>query len=160
MKRRVLWIEDSGYNENVALTSPVTHSGRYDMLTVMSATDGLRELARIEYDAIIVDIRIIPGEDPRWIKEYVSRGRGDKTARLGLRLLEIVLGQPGGIWHDHYVLESARRPLKYGVLTVEAKESLQAELDQYGVIAYRAKHAGVSRRLLLELIDEVVKNSA
>ncbi|HEX3069284.1 MAG TPA: hypothetical protein VHX14_12000 [Thermoanaerobaculia bacterium] len=156
MKRRVLWVEDSAFGENGALLTPVVLSGRYDIRTAVTATAGLMELTRLEFDAVIVDIRILPGSDPRWIDEYSNKGRSSKAARLGLRLLEVVLGEPGVAWSNEKVPDEARDPLKYGVLTVEAKESLSADLDRLGVIAYRNKHAAASARLLLELIDEVV----
>ena len=158
MKRKVLWIEDSARGENVALTAPVALSGRYDLTVAVNATVGLTELVQSEFDAIIVDIRIVPGNDPRWIDEYSNRGASEKAARLGLRLLEVVLGTAGPRWQHEKIKDSARRPAKYGVLTVEAKESLSSHLDRLGITAYRNKHAAASKRLLLELIDEVIQN--
>jgi hypothetical protein len=159
LKRRILWIEDSAFHENVAFTGPVAMSGRYDMTTVVTATAGLNAICHGDYDVTIVDIRIGPGNDPRWVDEYRNNGENTKAARLGLRLLEIVLGERAHTWRDDVVPERARDALKYGVLTVEPQESLPT-LDDLGIRAYRNKQAAVHKRLLLELIDEVIANSA
>jgi CheY-like chemotaxis protein len=160
VKKRVLWIEDSGYGENVALTASVFLSGRYDLRVAITATSGLEELSHGEFDVVIVDIRLPPGEDPRWIAEYGARGASSKAARLGLRILEIVLGNGGAAWSREVFPEAMRNPLRYGVLTVEAYETLASSLDRLGIITFRNKHAAVENSLLLELIDAVVMNAA
>jgi len=156
MKRRVLWIEDSAHNENARLSSPVYLSGRYSLTTVLTATDGMEALADEVYDAIIVDIRILPGDHKRWISEYTDRGNSLKAARLGLKLLEVVLNGSAGSWCSRPLKDAAREAHRFGVLSVEAKESLAADLARLNVTAYRNKNAAANSRVLLELFDEVI----
>jgi hypothetical protein len=155
MKRRVLWIEDSAYNEITQLSAPVYLSGRYDLRTALTASAAMAALADTIYDAIIVDIRILPGEDSWWIREYTHRGQSVKAARLGLRLLEVVLDGTAYPGLKVTLPGAAREPHRYGVLSVEASDSVADDLRRLKVTAYRNKTAAANARLLLDLLDEV-----
>jgi len=159
MRCRALWIEDLAHTENARFSAPVYLSGRYDLTVALNATSAMSELSRNVYDAIIVDIRLPPGDDPLWIKEYTDRGDSTKAARLGLRLLEVVLdgSDTDNAWRGLTLPTAAREPHRYGILSVETKESLN--LDRLRVGPYRNKEAAANARLLLELLDEVITHS-
>src|ERR1051325_6517932 len=122
MKHAVLWVEDGAYAEMAYMSSPLHVSGRYDLVIALSATEGLQQLTRADkqFDAIIVDIRLPPGNDEEFLRLYRQRGESRVASRLGLSLLNRVLknGASEGVpeWH--------RRAEKFGVFTVEGRDEL------------------------------------
>jgi CheY-like chemotaxis protein len=153
--RVVLWIEDSAFSENTILATPVHMSGEYELVFALSATEGIQKLCERAYDAVIVDIRLPAGDDPRWIDMYYDLGGTDKAARLGIKLLEIVLGTRNVQWGDPFD-DSARDRRRYGVLSVENGADLQEELSRIGVRAWRDKGGGDDPDVLLGLIGTIV----
>lgn len=155
--KRVLWIEDSANAENLLLSMPVYLSGKYDLQIAMNATEGMRALATNEFDAVVVDVRLPPGNDVRWVAEYYQRARSAKLARLGLALLRLVLrGAPH--FGEIAFPATARDPRRYGLLTVEQWEGIAMEVQELGVRWY-AKNAG-DPRALLHLIAAITTSGA
>ena|ERR1051326_2680996 len=152
----ILWIEDSALQENTILATPVHLAGKYDLILALSATEGLIKLTEREYAAVVVDIRIPPGDDDRWINMYYSLGGTNKAARLGLKLLEVVLGPPDEYWRDE-LSATARDSGRYGVLSVEGASELARELEPFGVAVCRDKGGGDDPDVLLTVIEEILK---
>jgi len=157
-KKRVLWIEDSAYNENTILAAPVHLTGKYDLSVALSASEGTNALRKTIFDAVIVDIRIPPGNDKRWIDIYYELGRSNMAARLGLKLLEVLLSTPPR-WPEQFP-DSAHDRSRYGVLSVESGIELKDDLARVGVSAYRDKGSGPDPTVLLEIIEEIITRRA
>lgn len=158
MKQRVLWIEDSALDQNASLAGPVHLSGRYDLTIALTATEGFDALSRSEFDAVIVDIRIPPGDDRRWVDMYYRSFLSSKAARLGLRLLDTVLTGPNTLWPET-LPASAREPAHYGVLTVEGIDELRDDLTRLRVTVYRDKGGSDTPDTLLEMIEVITSQA-
>jgi hypothetical protein len=154
MRKKVLWIEDGAFGEVSILAAPVHLSGEYQLEYAFSATEAMQQLRRQEFDAVIVDIRIPPGDDAMWQKAYRTAGANNRAARLGLQLLETVLG--GAAAFTENLPAATRDRHRYGVLSVESWKSLEQELNRLGVTRHRDKGSGDDPRVLLDLIDDIV----
>lgn len=159
MRKKVLWIEDSAFDEIAVLAVPVHLSGEYELDFALSATEGAARLqhAAPEYDAVVVDIRLPPGEDPWWINEYISLQRARKPSRLGLTLLELTVGEGRRDWAKPFP-EWARQRQRYGVLTVESEAEVGPSLKRLRV-RYRSKGSGDDTDVLLRLIEDILADS-
>ena len=157
---KVLWIEDGAYGDLPDLIGPVVVDGGYDLDIALNATEGVEKILSDEYDCVIVDIRLQPGEDRRWIDIYNHPEKNKDAARLGLLVLRSLLKPEksdvklDGIEEKKWVV-----PARFGVLTVENQGEVENDLSELniGKKAYRQKNKGPSVNLLLELIEDVMK---
>lgn len=159
-KYKVLWIEDAATYHLQALAAPVYYDGRYDLDIVEDASAALRRLLGSEYQVVIVDIRLPPGDDPRWIEVYKQAGYDKVGSRLGLEIIKSVLGK-----------EDAKVPLgtspswkitpeKIGVLTVEGWSDMQRPLQSLEIRVFQTKGPAVKETVLLDLIEQVLQQQA
>lgn len=160
MKRKhpILWIEDGARFDLPYLAAPVYMDGGYDLFVAETIADGITHLQRREFDAIIMDIRVPPGNNAQWNKIYKEAGRNKVTARLGLKLLYSLLN------HPEAEIKLPARPdwitaKKIGVLTVESYPELKDHLDKLGITVYQQKHANIADVVLLDLIKQVLEKS-
>jgi hypothetical protein len=157
-KKRILWIEDGARHELVRLSAPVSMSDGFDLEIAESASDGVRKLLRDEFQVLIVDIRLPPGDDARWIQLYNECGRDPISARLGGHILHSVLASP-----------TARVPLslppawltaqRIAILSVESKLELAAELAPLRIAVYEQKRAGLPNTTLLDVAARVLRQA-
>lgn len=150
----ILWIEDSAYNENTQLAAPVYLSGEYDLTIALNATEGMEKLRAGTFEAVVVDIRIPPGENERFLSSYYQLNRDNKATRLGLKLLEVVLGRHDSSWGEFPA--TARDKSRYGVLSVESGAEFRAALENLGVAVYRDRAGGRDPELLLNMFEEII----
>jgi hypothetical protein len=160
MKQKIIWIEDSAFIDVQNLAGPVYVSGKYDIVVALDASEAVRKLIQIEFDAVVVDIRIPPGDNSRWTELYTRYGENKVTARLGLHILyslfapedkkaEIKLENiPKWITHN-----------RFGILTVESERELQDDLKRLNIQVFRQKTAEMSETALLEVIEEILSKS-
>lgn len=156
---RVLWVEDGALIDLPELVGPVYVSGRYDLSIALNATDGAARIVSTEYDVVVVDIRLPPGTDPRWVQLFKNRGLNKAQARLGLKLLSSCLDpinaeiklSPQPLWLN---------PSRFAVFTVEGESELQSELAPLGIRLFQQKKADPSREMLLDLLDRVIETRA
>lgn len=154
MRKKVLWIEDSALDETSILATPVHLSGEFDLDVALSATEAAVKLCECDYEAVIVDIRIPPGEDKPWVDIYYG---SNKDARLGLILLRAVLDRDRSIWHFHPSTQM-RDCRRYGVLSVENKAEIGPELAELNVLYHDKATGGVN--VLLDLIHAILKRTS
>src|SRR5690348_14613660 len=86
-KKKILWIEDDAKKDFKYLIPPIVISGKYEIITAGNASDGLNHLFADRYDAIIIDIRIPPGNNQSFVQLYNNLGGNTGTSKLGLRFL-------------------------------------------------------------------------
>jgi len=154
MKLKFLWIEDGAIADYQTMLGPVFVSGKYDPVIALNVADGIRQLRQSRFDAVIVDIRLPPGESSEWARLYDESRQNKATARLGLKVLYCLLG-PG---EEDIRIEGMPdwvKPDRFGVLTVENKSELQEDLDRLGIRVYRQKTARTPNNVLIDMIEEI-----
>lgn len=160
MKTKVLWIEDGALGDLDELLGPVNIEGDYDLQIAEDATQAIGDIMREEYKAVIVDIRLQPGDDPQWVKIYNSIETNPNAARLGLLILRSLLpsktGRPSEV--KLRAVPDWVRPEVFGVLTIENVRDLREDLDDLRIDEgmYRQKSINPSDTILLELIKKVM----
>jgi hypothetical protein len=154
--KKVLWIEDAASMDLADLSGPVIMCGKYDLDTALDATEAGEKIARSEYDAVVVDIRIPPGWDQAWVDYYAGRHSNKTAARLGLQLLHSLLApERAQVRIERNRIPSWVTPTKIGILSVETRKELEDDLRVLGVRVQREKRPD---RLtdLLEVIEEII----
>lgn len=150
MKSRILWIEDGAFSEMKWLTAPVYFSGLYELVIASTASEGYDYLMRKEFHAVIVDIRLPPGNDPFFIKAF-SHQQSKVAARLGLVLLNRVL-KPSG----QQAVPGWISPKRFGVFTVESQEELSPYLEELGIEVFRQKTETLPKTEILHIVEEIL----
>jgi hypothetical protein len=153
-KHNVLWVEDGAFAEMSQMSAPIYVSGKYDLVIAENATEGLRELMQKdkEFDTIIVDIRLPPGDDEDFLKLYYNRNENKVAARLGLSLLKRVLKD-----EDSQIPLRHKEAKRFGIFTVEGPAELVDDLkalDLENVKVYQKKETH-SKDTLLEIIEDI-----
>lgn len=156
MKPKVLWIEDGALGDLPDLAGVVVVEGSYDLVIALDATEGIEWIMQHEFKAVIVDIRLPPGEDIRWRNIYNRPDKNKNAARLGLLVLRGLL-KPNQSEVKIQNLPGWVRPEIFGILTVENQREVQKDLDELGIKIYRQKTRKPSTHTLLDLIREVIE---
>lgn len=153
MKPKVLWIEDSARFELNNLTGPIYFYGKYDFQQAENITSAIEFLKVKEYDALIVDIRLPPGNDPYWRKLYRIAEPGGGGEKLGIKFLYWLLARGSS-----YSLQppSWASPDRIAVFTVESMSEVRSTLDDLGITHFKQKTTGLADTTLLDLIKEVL----
>jgi hypothetical protein len=158
MKTKFLWIEDNATTDLKHLLGPVYMNGRYDPVIALTVAEGLYRMRQTQFPAVIVDIRLLPGDDPRWQKLYTDLGGDKGTALLGLNLIYSLFGPR----LDDVQLDRAKENLewvaaeRFGVLTVEPRAGSVGEaLDSFGINIYEQKTARTPNTVLLKMVERI-----
>jgi CheY-like chemotaxis protein len=154
MRKRVLWIEDAAMLDLSYMFGPVFADGSYDLSIAMSAAEGLSQILTQEFHCVVVDIRLPPGDDHRWIDLYNESGHNKATARLGVVLAYCCL-RPADARIRIDRVPSWVSPNRFGFLSVEPPEEMHQEVAPLGVRVYRKKSIN-DRQGLLSVIKEVL----
>lgn len=152
-KVKVLWVEDGAFAELSQLAVPLYTTGDYNLVIAEDASEGFRQLMGKEFDAVIMDIRLPPGNDPYFLDLYYKRNKSKVAARLGMAVLKRALSPSA---------ENTRawiRPERFGVYTVESRREMAEELDALGVKVYYQKTELTSRGDLIKIVEEIVESS-
>lgn len=157
MKRNVLWIEDGAHGEMSELAGPFNTRVNYHLVIAVDASEGISYIMQAEFDAVIVDIRLPPGDDEAWIDIHNSFGENQNASRLGLLVLRSLLKpRESEVKHKH-VPPWVRAEL-FGVLTVENQSEVEGDLRRLGIDieVFRQKTRRSSENMLLELTERVL----
>jgi CheY-like chemotaxis protein len=149
----VLWIDDGAITDLAELTGPVYASGKYTLDIAGTISDAIDEIERREFDVVIVDIRLPPGEREEWIRLYQKEGQSRATSKLGFEFLKACFDPQSPVRLNPH--PAWLRPDRIGVFTVEEKVVLEARVKALGVNVYHVKEVDPPRRKLVELIEEV-----
>jgi len=106
-----------------------------------------------EYDALIVDIRLPPGNDPYWMELYRSAELDGGGEKLGIKFLYWLLSRDGSYPHKP---PSWASPERVAVFTVESHSEVRSNLDDLGIDLFKQKTTGLADTTLLELIAELL----
>jgi hypothetical protein len=155
MKTKFLWIEDNARTDLRYLLAPIYMNGKYDPIVAPTVAEGVYQMKRTKFDAVIVDIRLLPGNDNDWEDLYTKLGGDKGTARLGLYLLyslfdpriDDVKIKDKPPWID---------PKRFGVLTVEDLEGDIGEaLRSFGIGVREQKTARSPTTTLLKMVEQI-----
>ena len=154
MPSRVLWIED-GVTDNMSrLFAAAVANGAYDLTPATNATEGAAYLESEPFDAVVVDIRLPPGNGEQWVQLFSERRRSTAAARLGLWLVYAALrptDQEVGLKAISLVNKNAR----FGFLTVEPENDLRRHLDRLKPCSY-ARKVPNDPKTLVRLIETLL----
>ncbi|MCX6830306.1 MAG: hypothetical protein NT002_13660 [candidate division Zixibacteria bacterium] len=154
---RVLWIEDGATFEASAFPGPVFNSRRYDLVIALDISDAIRQLLQNEFDVVIVDIRMDPGDMNEWKDLYQKAPKDSKSARLGRSLLySLFCPQEALIKLEK--IPAWITPDRFGILTVESERELEKDLIKWGIKYFVQKSAKVSASALLAFIDKMIQD--
>ncbi len=157
-KYKVLWIEDAARHDLPQLAAPVYMDGGYDLVIAEDVSEGAAHLLRSEFDVVIIDIRLPPGNGRAWIELFLDSGNTKTSARLGLKLLYNILGQEPVA--DYSLVRRNLKwiaPEKIGVFTIESYGELKEDLERLGIQSYSQKHAETSEGALLDFIRQIIE---
>ena len=155
MKTKFLWIEDNARNDLKYLLGPIYMSGKYDPVVAPTVAEGIYRMKQLEFAAVIVDIRLLPGNDSDWESLYLKLGNEKGTSRLGLCLLYSLFnpriddvkidGKPEWI-----------KPERFGVLTVEdLGGDLGEALRSFGINVDQQKTTHTVNTTLLKMVEQI-----
>ncbi len=163
MKTKFLWIEDNANTNLSYLMMPIYNSGKYDPVIALSVAEGLHRLWLTEFAAVILDIRLPPGNDPQWARLYNRSGHNRGAAQLGLALLiallrpqesEIDLGN-----RPAWLKPGKIKPERFGVLSVESEHDVTTKLEELGITVRLEKTAHTTPKTLLNMVDMIMAGS-
>lgn len=154
-KHRVLWIEDGANAEMALAAGPVYSDGHYDLIIAPDVSEGIRYLQDNEFDAVVVDIRLVPGNRKNWIDLNKEFGSDKVQARLGIHLLYSFL-RPETAKVKLKNVPRWVRPERFGVLSVEPQAQIDADLKALGVTAYAEKNTAKDKNVLKDIIVKIL----
>jgi hypothetical protein len=158
-KRKILWVEDSAYHDLSNLAAPVYVDGRYELVIASDVSEAVERLCKEEFTAIIVDIRLPPGRDWRWLEFYKRMMSEGVAPNLGLQMIRSVLGFEGAEIKIE-PLPAWLSPPKIAVFTIDCQSDLLNTLKDIGIEVVKQKHANQPQTSLLDLILETCSNQS
>ena len=152
---RALWIEDGARSELSHLSGPVLYDGRIELVLAEDLTTAVEYILEEEFDAVVVDVRLPPGDDPHWKELHRKAGRDKVHAELGLQLLRWLLGAvevktipAPPSW------ASAKR---VAIFSVESKMEIMSSLQALGIDLIQQKRADLPDTILRDLINRLLE---
>lgn len=160
-KPRILWVEDSAKFELANLLGPIYASNKYQLTLAEDATTAARYLLSVQFDVVIMDVRIPPGRDKHWSQKYENAGADKAAAQLGLELLSWLFfkranGHKNGNGNGRPQAPEWIRPEQIAVFSVESESEIGEILRRLGVCTFMEKRPGLSDTILLDLIRKVL----
>ncbi len=157
-KPRILWVEDSAKFELANLLGPIYASNKYELTLAEDATAAVRYLQAVQFDVVIMDIRIPPGRDRYWSQQYERAGADKAAAQLGLAMLSWLFnGRNNGHSNGKLVPPAWVRPEQFAVFSVEGEFEIGETLRQLGIRNFVEKRPGLLDTVLLDLINRVIR---
>jgi hypothetical protein len=154
MKTKFLWIEDNATTDLVELLSPVYMDGRFAPVIATTVAEGVYRMKESEYAAVIVDIRLPPGNDREWESLYVRLGGAKGTASLGLHLLYSLFDHRRGEDVEIKNKPAWIDPKRFGVLTVEdLSGELEEALTSFRITVREQKTTNTPDTMLLNMVE-------
>lgn len=152
---RALWIEDGARSELSHLTGPVLYDGRIELVLAEDVTTAVEYVREEEFDTLVVDVRLPPGDDPYWKQLHRRAGRDKVHAELGLQLLRWLLGagDPSELSRAPGWVSAGR----IAVFSVESKHEILQSVSELGIGLIQQKRADLPDTILRDLIDRMLE---
>jgi hypothetical protein len=156
MKTKFLWIEDNATTDLVEMLSPIYMDGRFAPVIATTVSEGVYRMKESEFAAVIVDIRLPPGNESAWREIYTKEGAEKGTARLGLHLLYSLFDRREGEDVEIEDKPTWIDPKRFGVLTVESLDGELGEaLDSFRITVREQKTIFTPSTTLLEMVERI-----
>ncbi len=155
---RALWIEDGARSELSHLSGPVLYDGRIELVLSEDLTTAVEYIREEEFDVVIVDVRLPPGDDPHWKGLHRRAGKDKVHAELGLQLLRWMLAPHTS--QDLAPPPDWVHPKRVAVFSVESKLEILSSLEELGVEVIQQKRADLPDTILRELIERILESRA
>jgi hypothetical protein len=153
---RALWIEDGARSELSHLTGPVLYDGRIELVLAEDLTTAVEYVREEEFDTLIVDVRLPPGDDPYWKQLHRRAGRDKVHAELGLQLLRWLLG--AGDFSDLPPAPGWVSAKRIGVFSVESEHEILHSVSELGIGVIQQKRADLPDTILRDLIERLLES--
>ena len=152
---RALWIEDGARSELSHLSGPVLYDGRIELVLAEDVTTAVEYILEEEFDVLVVDVRLPPGDEEYWKELHRKAGRDKVHAQLGVQLLRWLLSDESGAT---YGPDPPRwvSPKRIAVFSVESKLEILEHLERLGIELIQQKRADLPDTILRELIDRML----
>jgi len=157
--KKLLWLEDQ-YEDLMDYSSRL---GRNDFLVdpVRSVSEALKKLKTEKYDIYIFDLKVLPGDDPEWLKIDETKRKEDilHDPCLGLRLLQVL---------DKNRKENTQLWKEIGfdfkkviIFSVVNNKKVYDELESFGIPPKQiVNKSGIDLDTLPKLIMEIQKENS
>ncbi|MGB1250696.1 MAG: hypothetical protein ACPG8W_08810 [Candidatus Promineifilaceae bacterium] len=161
-KKAVLWIEDDATYNLQYVASPVIMNPHLDLTLAATVTEAVHQLTRKNYDAVVFDLRLPPGDFNEWIsmKQYLNQV--GEPPRLGLHLLlNLFQCAPDEKLRVSIPQMTSQVDInRVGILSVDPLDDVGSMLQctSFRADNYRQKRAGMSSRILLNLVERLVQS--
>lgn len=156
-KTYVLWVEDDAMYNLQYIASPVVMNPKYDLTLAITVSEALDHLQRREYDVVVFDLRLPPGEERDWVQLNQRLSEAMEPPRLGLHLITNLYGTANG--HTLALPQVKQPPIaRIGILSVDSWEDVEDGLNglQFLKTNYRQKSVGMPSDILLHLVEEIL----
>jgi hypothetical protein len=152
--KRILWLEDQ-YEDFTAFRSALYRSGRVTE-RVKSVSEAIKKLEESgqSYTAVIFDLRVLPGSDPKWIDFDRRRKKAnpDHDPYLGLELLRSLFAPDrAGIKLDLPISISPKKMIVFSAIPGKVQEIAAMGIPE-GRIIYKSD---CDLNTLPNLIDKI-----
>lgn len=155
MTKNVLWMEDNALIDLQEFTPAILLNNRYNLDFALDSSMAENMLKDKEYDVIIVDIRLMPGNGIKWNKLYNDKGGNHISARLGLWLMygylkpeeSPIIIEDIPSWINEKII---------GILTVEKLAELSPHLKILNIEDDQYRNKKSDPNILLELIEHIL----
>jgi CheY-like chemotaxis protein len=158
----VLWIEDSARYELSELAGPVQASRQYLLGLAEDATTALSHLTSSQFEVVIVDIRLPPGNHKVWSSLYQKAGNDKIRAGLGIHLLRWMLDPNSAERKAMSELPPPPawiRPEQIAVFTADNLNAVRDLLKPVEVKVMQQKSTAGKDTVLLDLIKQVMQSN-
>ncbi len=153
---RALWIEDGARSELSHLSGPVLYDGRIELVLAEDLTTAVDYVRAEEFDTLIVDVRLPPGDDPFWKQLHRKAGRDKVHAELGLQLLRWLLG--AGDFSDLPPAPGWVSAKRIAVFSVESEHEILQSVSELGIGVIQQKRADLPDTILRDLIERLLES--
>ncbi len=156
--KRILWLEDQ-YEDFTAFQSALYRGGRVTD-RVKSVSEAIKKLEENgeEYTAVILDLRVLPGNDPEWIAFDRRQKKADPhhDPCLGLELLRSLFAPDrAGVKLNQPIQISPQKMIVFSAVSGKTQE-----IEAMGIPGDRIIYKGeCDLNTLPDLIDKIEEES-
>lgn len=137
MGKNILWIEDESSGPLVERKNRIEAKG-FNLSIAYNATIAEALIYENDFDLYIIDIRLKPGDDDKWLTLW-----GENNQQLGIGLLKII---------SKRLKEDYRKVLIY---TIEEWDDIEPRLSELGIAIKATNYLSKNDSNLSDLINHI-----
>lgn len=160
--KRILWLEDQ-YEDFTTFQSALYRSGRVTD-RVKSVSEAVKKLGENgeEYTAVILDLRVLPGNDPKWIDFDRRQKKTDPyhDPHLGLELLRsLFIPDRAGVKLDPPIQISPQKIIVFSAVPGKTQEIASMGIPEDRIIYKADSDLNTLPGLIEKIEEECLKSS-